>query len=132
VPSALRTDRTAIVLSVLCLVHCLGLPIAISLLPALSHLLDVPEEVHAILFLFAAPVSAFAIATGYRRHGLFLPAATAIVALALIGLGAFGELSVVLETGVSVLGSLLLAGAHIANLRAERRRAWHSAEPKLS
>lgn len=102
----------------LCLVHCLALPIAISLLPAATHLLDVPEEVHAILFLAAAPISAFAIAAGYRKHGFLLPALIAAAALVLIGLGAFGGLSVLLETGVSVVGSLLLIAAHVANLRA--------------
>ena len=121
-----RPDTAAIALSMLCLVHCLALPIAISLLPAATHLLDVPEEVHAILFQVAAPISAFAIAAGYRRHGFLLPALIAAVALGLIGLGAFGGLSVLLESGVSVVGSLLLVAAHVANLRASTSPRWRA------
>lgn len=121
-----RPDAAAIALSMLCLVHCLALPIAISLLPAATHLLDVPEEVHAILFLVAAPISAYAISAGYRRHGFLLPMLIAAAALGLIGLGAFGGLSVLLETGVSVAGSLLLVAAHVANLRASSSPRWRA------
>lgn len=121
-----RPDRAAIILSMLCLVHCLALPIAISLLPAATHLLDVPEEVHALLFLVAAPISAYAIAAGYRKHGFLLPALIAAAALGLIGLGAFGGLSVLLETGVSVVGSLLLVAAHVVNLRASTSPRWRA------
>lgn len=121
-----RPDRAAIILSMLCLVHCLALPIAISLLPAATHLLDVPEEVHALLFLVAAPISAYAIAAGYRKHGFLLPALIAAAALGLIGLGAFGGLSVLLETGVSVVGSLLLVAAHVVNLRVSTSSRWRA------
>ena len=73
-----------------------------------------------MIFFFAAPVSALAITMGVRRHGLKLPAAVATSALMLIAWGAFGELSLMLETGISVAGSLLLLAAHVLNMRFSR------------
>lgn len=120
-PASARSDATAMILSLLCLVHCLLLPVAIALIPAATHFLDIPEAAHAILFFFAAPISAFAVLAGVRRHGWWMPAVTAAIALTLIGMGAFGGFSLLLETGISVLGSLLLLAAHALNMGASSR-----------
>lgn len=112
-----RFDAAAIIASALCIVHCLALPIAVALLPALSHFLDLPEGVHLALFVVAVPVSAYAVVSGARRHGLWLPGVLAITGLALLGLGAIGGLPLLLETGASVIGSLLLIAGHVINLR---------------
>lgn len=113
-----RPDATAIVLSLMCLVHCLVLPLAIALIPAATHFLDLPEEVHAMIFFVAVPISAMAVLMGQKRHGLWLPAIIAAMGLILIGTGAFGGLSLLLETGISVVGSLLLLVAHAVNMGA--------------
>ena len=118
-----RSDVAAITASVLCVVHCLALPMMVALIPAASHFLDLPEGVHLALFVFAAPVSAWAVAVGYRRHGLWLPVMLAVSGLALLGIGALGGLSLLLETGVSVVGSFLLLTGHVINLRGRRARS---------
>lgn len=109
--------------SALCIVHCLLLPVAVALLPAFSHFLDLPEGVHLTLFVFAAPISAYAMLTGARRHGLWLPGALALAGLVLLGLGALGGLPLLMETGATVVGSLLMIAGHAINLRS--RRAAH-------
>ena len=130
-PASARPDATAMILSLLCLIHCLVLPVAIALLPAATHFLDIPEEVHAILFFFAAPISAFAVLIGVRRHGWWIPAVTAAIALTLIGMGAFGGFSLLLEMGISVVGSLLLLIAHALNIGAGSRSRALAQDPEL-
>jgi hypothetical protein len=115
-----KSDQAAMLLSLICLIHCLFLPIVLAILPAASHLLDLPEEVHLLAFCLAAPISVFAMVSGYRLHGRALPASIAVIGLALLGLGAFA-VEILAEIGLSVVGSLLLLGAHYANLR---RRQW--------
>ena len=118
-------DATAITASILCIVHCLVLPLAVALIPAATHFLDVPEELHLLLFLLAAPVSALAVLLGYRRHGLWQPAVLAGSGLVLIGAGALAGLPLLLETGVSVAGSFLLLAGHAINMGRRALTAPH-------
>src|SRR3546814_9893630 len=46
-------DLTGIFLSLTCLIHCLALPLAILLAPALSRWISLPEFVHAATLLLA-------------------------------------------------------------------------------
>ncbi|HXH51999.1 MAG TPA: MerC domain-containing protein [Sphingomicrobium sp.] len=111
-------DGTAIGASMLCLVHCLLLPLAVALVPTLGALARVPESAHLVLFAVAVPVSAVAIVGGYRRHGALLPGAVALSGLVLIGVGALAGLPMLVETSVTVLGSVALAVGHLWNWRA--------------
>ena len=110
-------DLAAIGASTACLIHCLLLPLLFAALPALSLLIDVPESFHAAAFAFALPASALAMIAGYKHHGAMHPIGMAAAGLLLIGTGAFAGLRLILETGLSVAGSLLLAAAHIRNWR---------------
>jgi len=85
--------------------------------PAIGGLLGVPEVAHLVLFVAAVPVSSVAVVSGYRRHGAVLPGAVAAAGLVLIGAGALAGLPFLLETSVTVTGSLLLAVGHISNWR---------------
>jgi hypothetical protein len=112
-----RADGIAAGLSLLCLVHCLGLPLAIAMVPALASALSLPETVHLGLFLLAVPASAVALLAGYRHHGAMLPALFGGLGLALLGIGALAAQSELQETGFTVVGSMVLAGAHLRNWR---------------
>ena len=109
-------DRAALGASALCLVHCLALPLIIAALPALSHLLSLPESIHVWILLFAMPTAGLAFVTGRARHGAFYPLIVGALGLMALATGiVFG--STRLETPITVTGSLLLAAAHIANWR---------------
>ena len=115
-------DRAALGASALCLVHCLALPLIIAALPALSHLLSLPESVHLWILLFALPTAGLAFVTGRTRHGAFYPLIIGAFGLVALAIGvAFGNSR--LETPVTVTGSLLLAAAHIANWRLRHAHA---------
>ncbi|KQM64764.1 hypothetical protein ASE65_16055 [Sphingomonas sp. Leaf16] len=111
-------DGVAVTASVLCLVHCLALPLALIAVPVLATMLAVPEAFHVIAFAFAVPTSILAMASGYRRHALRRPAALAGVGLTLLGLGAFGVDTETVERIVTSIGAVILATAHILNWRA--------------
>jgi hypothetical protein len=108
-------DRLAIGASGACLVHCLALPLLIAGFPAASQFLALPEAFHLLAVAAAVPVSAWAMIRGYRHHGLLLPASLGFLGLVLLGAGALSGAEEMLETGLSVAGSLVLAFAHLRN-----------------
>lgn len=110
-------DGLAVGASVLCLIHCLALPIVIAALPALAARLDLGEGFHLAVLAFALPVSAVALGEGWRRHRGLTPLFVGAAGLVLLAAGLAFEEWVAVETGVTVAGSLLLAGAHVANWR---------------
>lgn len=110
-------DRAATVASLLCLLHCLALPLLIAALPSLAKVLDVPESFHMAVVIFALPSSLLALLSGKAKHRSPLPLlvglaglAALIVALALLHDSA-------LETPATVVGSVALAAAHVWNWR---------------
>jgi len=110
-------DSLAVGASAVCLIHCLALPLVIAALPALANVLEVPASFHLAMLALAVPVSGFALISGFRRHGAVLPAMLGGVGLALLAIGASLLSRPAAETGVTVMGGLLLAGAHIRNWR---------------
>lgn len=117
-------DVAGLSASFACLAHCLLLPIALALLPALSSVLALPEETHVAAFAFAIPASGLAMLGGYRRHGMAQPLLLGAIGLAALGFGALGGFRWLVETGCTVAGSLLLTAAHLQNwkLRAAVRQ----------
>jgi hypothetical protein len=110
-------DGLAVGASALCLIHCLALPIVIAALPALAARLDLGEGFHLGVLAFALPISAVALGEGWRRHRGLTPLVVGAAGLVLLAAGLAFEEWVAVETGVTVAGSLLLAGAHVANWR---------------
>jgi hypothetical protein len=110
-------DSLAIGASMLCLVHCLLLPLVILLLPMLAHILDVPEEFHLAVFLLAVPTSLLALRAGWRQHGCRAVWLPALSGLTLLAAGLFVAPTEAAEVAVTVAGSLLLALGHLLNWR---------------
>lgn len=110
-------ERAAIGASTLCLIHCTGLPLLLAALPALSSLIHVPESFHVWILAFAVPSSAPALLSGRSRHRRAYPLLAGIAGLVLLATGALLLLGGSWETPVTILGSLCLAVAHVANWR---------------
>lgn len=117
-PRTTYLDGAAIGASLLCLIHCIGLPILFALLPALATVgLPSSEWLHLVLLLTAIPVSALALVGGWRAHGAVVPMLLGTVGLAGLAAGlALGSVPAA-ETALTVAGSLALAMAHIGNWR---------------
>ena len=113
-------DRSAIVLSMICVVHCLALPVAIIMLPALSAYWFADENFHLLLLYLVLPTSVIALGLGCRRHRMFkmmLWGSAGLLCLtvaALLGHDRLGELG---EKGLTLLGAGLVVVAQIYNFR---------------
>lgn len=112
VKSARIGDAFAIGLSGLCLIHCLALPIAASLLPLAGAWAEAPW-VHWAFALTATPVSLWAL----TRRRAAAPLALGLAGLGLLFMGAAGLPDHASETTVTVAGGLALTLAHILNWR---------------
>lgn len=111
-----RLDRIAIVLSALCLVHCIALPLALVVGGVFGGWLgDTETQVHWLLLALALPVSAIALYRGYRRHKQALTPWLGGVGLVLMFFGVSHLLGPTLEVVLTVIGVLLVLAAHIRN-----------------
>lgn len=113
--SSLALDTGGIVVSSLCLIHCLFLPLLGAFLPMLG-LWSENEWVHKILILIALPLCLNLILKT-NSLGLRLPA---LIGLLLLLLGAFIEPLHEFEASLTVSGALLLTFAHFQNIRRAR------------
>ena len=118
-------ERVAVGASILCLIHCAGLPLLLAALPALSRLIALPEAFHAWILILAVPSSGAALLLGTWRHRAWMPLAAGSFGLALLAAGAFLLAEGAFETPVTIAGSLCLAGAHIGNWRLRHRHHRH-------
>lgn len=110
-------ESAAIAASGLCLVHCLGLPLLLVLLPGVIGLYVGSEIVHYAALALVAPLALFALRLGYRRHGALCPGVIGglgIACLTFAVLPIAGERAEMLGT---VAGSILLIAAHTINWR---------------
>ena len=120
--NSLTLDRFAILLSGVCLVHCLIAPIVITLLPIFSLNTFVGELLfHNLMLWLILPTSILALFIGCRKHRRWSIACTAalgiliLVAVAYFGHDWFGLLGEKIATTVA---GIILALSHYLNFRA--------------
>jgi len=114
------SDKTAISLSALCLVHCLLVPSFLVFLSGYVSLSYNNELIHYVILLIAIPVSLYALITGVRNHKsyrfLYLGLTGIISFILAVTLGAqmWGEVG---EKVLTTVGALLVAISHFKNYR---------------
>ncbi len=113
-------DATAITLSALCLIHCLALPVLSLSLPVLGALAEA-EWIHQVLVILALPIPVIAVLNDRGQSGRYEFTVLAAVSLSLMLAAAFFEPLHDFETALTIVGSTLLAAAHI------RRWIWRRA-----
>ena len=117
-------DGMAIFLSGACMLHCLALPILVTLFPIVQGSLLDEQYFHLIMLFLILPTSLFALTVGCRKHkdrttmilggiGLVVLSFTAIFGHTLFGF--------IGERVITTLGGLTLAMAHIQNYRCCRK-----------
>ena len=133
-----RFDRFAILLSGLCAIHCIALPIIASIIPLLTSTVLHGNEVHEFWFhqfilLFILPVSLIALYTGFRSHRKLFPLVIAGIGLSVLTfIALFAEQLLIDkviphegETLLTITGGLIHAAGHILNLQATRKSHPH-------
>lgn len=119
-----RLDTLAVILSGTCMLHCLALPLMVTLFPIVQGSLLEEQYFHIIMLFLVLPTSLLALFSGCRKHKDRLTAllgGTGLVVLtltALFGHVWFGFLG---ERIVTSAGGLVLSAAHIRNFMLCRR-----------
>ena len=112
------SDFVGIGLSLLCLVHCLALPVLISFAPAILRRLPGDDVTHRGLAVAIGFVGLLAFRSGYKVHRRRSVLAAFVTGLLLVSLAAIlgdAVLSGYGEAAITVCGGLLLVTAHLVN-----------------
>lgn len=129
-PPVRGLDALAMLLSGLCLVHCLALPLLVAALPLAASSLVADERFHQWLLLGAVPTSVIALGWGWRRHRAAVVAWLGIIGLMLMVFAAFGVHTGLIddhgERVLTVIGALALAIAHLRNYQLRHHGHDHS------
>ncbi len=110
---SLGVDVYATTLSLLCLLHCLALPLLTTFLPLAGQLSE-NELIHQVMVLLAAPATLWAVWNSLPKAATLWPFIVgACFGLTLLLLAGFIEAFATYETWLTVVGALCLASAHI-------------------
>ena len=121
IKTQLTTDKFAISMSIVCLLHCFFVPSFIILSSGVFPLALDNEVVHKLIVLIAVPLSIFSLYLGHINHktiSFFPPAIfglTLLITAVALGEAALGEFG---EKGLTLLGSIFVAYAHYKNHQA--------------
>ena len=117
--SQLISDKFAMSLSAICMVHCLFAPSLIILSYSSLALTVESELIHKAILLLTIPVSIFAISLGYKNHPnnsiiyTGIAGLTILISALLIG-ESIGENA---ELILTTIGSLMVIACHYRNYR---------------
>ena len=117
-----RLDIYAASLCVLCMVHCVGLPLLAAILPVMAQVSENPL-VHQSLVLLAAPVTLWLVCRAVLVEANWLFLALASSGLTLLLLAAFVEALAPQEELITIVGASVLGFAHM------RRWSQHRCRP---
>jgi len=119
-----RLDALAILLSGVCLLHCLALPLLLTVFPIINvHLLS-DKVFHMLMLVFILPASLIALLIGCRLHKDKITMVLGAFGLGILAMTAFFGHHLFGLTGERIItsfGGLVLASAHIQNYRCCRR-----------
>lgn len=113
-----RLDRTGMLLSSLCLIHCLGGLFVVAVLGLGGGLLFAPW-IHRTGFALAMLVAAVAIGVGAMQHRRAVPIVVVMMGLTFMGGGLAVEHGTK-EAVLTIIGVTLVAAGHVLNLRYRR------------
>jgi hypothetical protein len=114
-------DQVAVGLSGLCLAHCLLLPLIIAVVPFFGHLGS--GHFHLQMLAFVLPISAIALALGYRRHRQRAIIAWGTLGMLLLVVGGtlmHKNFGLTADRLFTIAGALTLAVVHYFNNRLTR------------
>jgi hypothetical protein len=122
-------DQVAIVLSTICIVHCLAVPVIVAVLPVAAVSFGDDAHFHGLMLWLVVPTSVAGFGLGYRVHrraGIVLAGAAGVLALIAAATWGHTAWSDAAEVAGSLAGSTVLAIAHWMNFREVRRRHRHA------
>ena len=122
-PHADPPDTVGQILSAVCAVHCVTMPLFMTLAPAAASVLG---GAHPVLLALVIGVAVWSFVPGYRCHHSKRVAGLAFTGISLLALAAFAfPDSLVLETAVSLVGAGVMMVAHWQNRKLLREAHAH-------
>ena len=109
-------DAAAVALSVLCLVHCLALPLLVAGLPFFAQFAE--GHLHAQMLVIVLPLSVVALGLGFRHHrsaNIVLAGAIGMLTLVIGATVAHDHLGLTADRIFTVTGAVVLGAAHFYN-----------------
>jgi hypothetical protein len=129
----LLSDKFAMTLSMVCLVHCLFAPSLIVLTYSFMATSVESELIHKLILLITVPVSIFALSLGYKNHKTINFIALGVIGLltlvlaVVMGEGILGENG---ELSLTMLGSALVVLSHYKNYQICKKTNCDCHEPE--
>ena len=115
----LKVDVAGQLLSTVCAVHCIATPLVLGLIPAATPFMG---NAHPVLLAFVIAIALWAFIPGYRCHRQGHVVGLAMAGIALLAVGAiFFHDNLQVDTGLSLMGAMLMMGAHWRNRRMLQR-----------
>lgn len=114
-------EGAAVSVSLLCLVHCLALPLLLLLLPVIVSGFVASELFHQTLLLLVAPSAAAAFWLGYRHHRTPLPALFGVAGVTCLTVAVIPGVAEGVATALTVAGSVTLVLGHMLNWQRRAR-----------
>jgi hypothetical protein len=116
---ARRGDQIGVFGSLVCALHCALTPMLLSLVPALGLGAFAAGDLDQIFAVFVGLLGISTLTIGYRRHRTFHAWLLLVPGLMLIWAGSFTSIHDHSATHVTVMvaGGLMVAAAHLLNLR---------------
>lgn len=110
-------EGAAVSASLLCLVHCLALPLLLLLLPGVIGMFARSDAFHYVAVALVVPAALVAFWLGSRRHRARRPAFLGLAGMACLVVTLLPGIGRGAELGITVAGSLLLIAGHTMNWR---------------
>jgi len=110
-------ESAAISGSLICLLHCLALPVLLLLVPGTMLLFVQSEAFHVVALALLAPSAALAFWLGYRRHRVGYVALSGMAGIVLLAMALLPGIGEGAELSLTVAGSLFLIIGHLVNWR---------------
>lgn len=117
-------DKFAVSTSALCAIHCLCLPLLLSVFPAAGASIFGQESFHVLLLWLVIPLSILALFMGCRKHKHWSVALMGLIGLsflitaATLGHDLLGEAG---ERIATLIGAIAIGGGHMRNYALCRR-----------
>lgn len=115
-------DQTGILASIACAIHCAALPLATTLLPLIGLTFLSNPLVEISMLSLSLCIGLVALITAYRLHQQKLPILILLAGFLMIGLGHFIHHK---EAILIPIGGLLIAAAHLFNIKAHKKFNIH-------
>ena len=119
---ASRVDLCATGLSVLCILHCLGLPLASIFFVASAQACE-DHLLHVAMVMLATPLTLYVVWREFRAHADKVFVGSALFGLSLLILAVSLHVTEHIETVLTVLGGATLGAAHLWRYFSHRRLA---------